>query len=408
MPTSAKACNLVLAAALTAIALVGCSHRQQRPAAPPPSVRTVAAMPGVAHPSLLLSGIVAPAQSVALSSSLAEPALAVNVQEGDRVRQGQVLAVLDTTDLRATLEYDMQNAQSNEALTAQNVYSGQQSISQGNDQVRQAQVTLANAQRDLARYQQLYRQGYLSQQQYQTQLTTVQNDQAALASAVAAQSANGTMSQGLQAAKIAQAQAQAQASLAQADQTRASITKATIRSPVNGVVVNRNLNPGEYPGTRQIFTLQETDYVFAVLSASSSDVFAIPSGAPASVAVTGRPVAMQGRVVAVLDQLTPGSTNFAVKVRVPNPQGSLHSGMAVTGSIALAPISGIAIPYTAFLDDNHNTVMLVQPDDTVRVANVVERGNDRRTAIVIGLASGARVVADGQAGLTDGQKVAAR
>ncbi|MBV8073975.1 MAG: efflux RND transporter periplasmic adaptor subunit, partial [Candidatus Eremiobacteraeota bacterium] len=370
------------------------------------------AAPASVRPSLTLSGIIAPAQSVAISSSLAEPAISVPVQEGEHVRAGQVLAVLDTSDLKATLNYDLQNAQANQALTAQNVYSGQASIAQGGDQVRQAQAnvqsaqaTLANARRDLQRDQQLLAQGYLSQQVYQTQLTLVQNDdqavrnaQAALGSAQANQAANGTMSQGLQAAKVAQARAQSQASLAQADQTRVSIGKATIVSPIDGVVVNRNLNVGEYPGTRQIFTLQETDYVFAILGASSSEVFTIPTGAPVTVSVNGRPGTLGGKVVAVLDQLTPGSTNFAVKARVPNQSGILHSGMAVTTKIALNAISGIGVPYTAFLDDNHNTLMAIGADDTVHVVNVAERGTDGQTAIVQGLSSGTRVVANGQAG----------
>ncbi|MBV8602747.1 MAG: efflux RND transporter periplasmic adaptor subunit, partial [Candidatus Eremiobacteraeota bacterium] len=371
-----------LAVVLLAAASAGCApQRPQRPPAPPPAVVAAVARPTSVRPSMTLSGIVAPAQSVAISSSLAEPAISVNVQEGDRVRAGQVLAVLDTSDLRATLDYDLRNAQANQAVTTQDVYSGQASIAQGSEQVRQAQAnlqsaqaTLANARRDLQRDQSLLAQGYLSQQAYQTQLTLVQNDdqavrnaQAALGSAQANQAANGTMTQGLQAAKVAQARAQSQASLAQADQTKVSISKATIVSPIDGVVVNRNINVGEYPGTRQIFTLQETDYVFAILGASTSTVFQIRQGAPAFVSVNGRPGAIRGTVVAVLDQLTPGSTNFAVKARVLNPGGILHSGMAVTTRIALAPLAGTGIPYTAFLDDNHNSVMAIGPDDTVHV-----------------------------------------
>ena len=53
-----------------------------------------------------------------------------------------------------------------------------------------------------------------------------------------------------------------------------------IVSPIDGVVVNRNLNPGEYPGSRTIFTLQQLNNVYAELNASSADTFAIPVGAP--------------------------------------------------------------------------------------------------------------------------------
>jgi hypothetical protein len=44
------------------------------------------------------------------------------------------------------------------------------------------------------------------------------------------------------------------------------------RLAVDGVVVNRNLNPGEYPGSRTIFTIQQLDHVYAELNASSRHV----------------------------------------------------------------------------------------------------------------------------------------
>ncbi len=307
------------------------------------------------------------------------------------------------------------------ALTKQNVYQGQLNISQGNDAVNQAranlrsaQATLDNAQRDLQRYKQLYGQGYVTEQQYVTQQTAVENDtqavrnaQAALSSAISNVSANGTMEQGLQAAKVEQAAAQARASLDQAAQEQVSINTATITSPVNGIVVNRNLNPGEYPGSRQIFTLQEEDYVFAILSASSARIFQIPVGATVSVTVNGNGMRgkFPGNVVAVLDQLTPGSTNFAIKVRVPNPQGRLRSGLTVSSVISLDPVSGLEVPVASFLDDNHVTVMTVDASDTTHVVNVAQLATDGTNAIVTGLSTGVRLVTNGQLGLSAGQKV---
>lgn len=377
---------------------------------------------GTVRPTLTLAGFIAPAQSVAITSTLAEPAVAVNVQEGDHVRKGQVLAVLRTSDLYAQLDYDLENAAANNAVTSQNVYQGRLNIAQGYDALNQArsnlksaQATLANAARDLARYEQLYRQGYVSQQQYQTQQTTVENDsqavrnaEAAVRSAQSNVSANGTLQKGLQAAKIAQAHAQAQANIAQADQTRVSIGSATIPSPVNGIVVNRNINVGEYPGTRQIFTVQEEDYVFAILSASAARIFQIPVGAPVNVSVHGTPQKFSGKVAAVLDQLTPGSTNFAIKVRIPNSSGVLRSGVTVSSRISLRPVSGIAIPSSSFLDENHNTVMVVEPNDVTHIVDVTELATNGSTSVVNGVTQGTVVVSNGQLGLSDGQKVAIR
>src|SRR5579883_617434 len=150
------------------VLLSACAQKPAAPTPAPPQVPTTVATQGTVRPSITLAGFIAPAQSVAITSTLAEPAVAVNVQEGDHVRKGQVLAILRTSDLYAQLAYDLQNAQANNALTSQNVYQGQLSIAQGVDAVNQAkanlksaQATLANAQRDLQRYQELYSQGFV-------------------------------------------------------------------------------------------------------------------------------------------------------------------------------------------------------------------------------------------------------
>lgn len=428
MPNKRLVASAPLAGVCVAVAIAAgtmlssCAGKPAPKPSPAPQVPTAVAEQGTVHPTITLAGFIAPAQSVAITSTLTEPAVAVNVQEGDRVHQGEVLAVLRTSDLEAQLDYDLQNAAANNALTSQNVYQGKLSIEQGYDAVHQAQAnlksaqaTLTNAQRDLARYQQLYSQGFVSQQQYVTQQTTVQNDQQAVRNAEAALSsaqsnvvANGSLQKGLQAAKVAQAHAEAQASLAQAAQQRVSISSATITSPVNGIVVNRNLNVGEYPGTRQVFTIQEEDYVFAILSASATRIFQIPVGAPVTVVAHGLPQKFPGTVAAVLDQLTPGSTNFAIKVRVPNPKGTLRSGVTVSSTISLPSVSGVEVPVTSFLDDNHNTVMTVGSDDVTHVADVTQSASDGENSVVTGLAPGTRIVTNGQLGLADGQKVAIR
>ena len=407
------------------LALAGCGKKAEAPPPPPPKVATTVASSGSLHPSETLPGLITPYQNVAIQSSLSEPADTINVQEGDRVRKGEVLAVLDTADLQAQLEADLATAESDNANATHTSIQGQLTIQQSQQtvvnaaqSVAQARQTLAKDTEDLARYRQLYGSGYVSQQQYATQTALVRNDAAAvssakatLASANAAVGANGTLSsgEGLQASSVAQAVATRKVALAQADQIRASIAKATIVSPIDGVVVNRNLNVGEYPGTRQIFTLQQVDPIFAVLRASGSQVANIPVGAAAHIAASDvRAKPLTGRVAGVLNQVNPGSTDFQVKVLLDNTMRKLRPGMAVTGSITLPTVNGIRVPLTAFLDDNHSSVMVVGDDSKIKTVNVAETADDGKTAIVTGLDSGTRVVSDGQTSVGDGQKVAVR
>jgi RND family efflux transporter MFP subunit len=170
------------------------------------------------------------------------------------------------------------------------------------------------------------------------------------------------------------------------------------------------MNPGEYPGSRTIFTIQELDKVYAQLNASSSDTFAIPVGSTVAMNVSGAGTqTYTGKVVAVLGQVSPGSTNFTVQVLIVNADGKLQSGLPVTANIALPSVSGLGIPTTAFLDDTHTTVMLADDELTDIVAKTVkvhEVSSDGTTSIVTGLKAGDAVVTNGQLGLTDGQSLA--
>jgi Cu(I)/Ag(I) efflux system membrane fusion protein len=116
-----------------------------------------------------------------------------------------------------------------------------------------------------------------------------------------------------------------------------------------------------------------------------------------------------GKVVAVLGQVSPGSTNFTVKVVLGNADGRLQSGLPVTASVSLPPVAGVGIPTTAFLDDTHTTVMIADDelvDVVAKVVHVRELGSDGTTSIVSGIKAGQQVVGNGQLGLTDGQSLA--
>jgi hypothetical protein len=116
-----------------------------------------------------------------------------------------------------------------------------------------------------------------------------------------------------------------------------------------------------------------------------------------------------GDVVAVLGQVTPGSTNFTIKVLVDNPDEKLQAGLPVTATVKLPAVSGIGIPTAAFLDDTHTTVLVASDqlvDVVAKTTHVQELGGDGTTSIVSGLTAGQKVVANGQLGVTEGQSLA--
>ena len=400
---------LCAAIGVLALTIAGCGgatrHHRGGPAAAA-AIPTATAGPATVKPSAQIAGIVAPYQNVSISSSLSEPTDVVNVIQGDHVHKGEVLAVLDTTDLVANYNADERNAASADARAVQTKYQAQLNLGQGNYNVEAAREAMNNAKLVYDQDNTLYKSGYVSESTLEAAHAAYVQDLQTYNTAVLNAQVNGNNTQGLQAATVASAIADAQSAHAQADQIEASIVKATIVSPVDGVVVNRNLNPGEYPGSRTIFTVQQLDPVYAELNASSSNVFTIQRGALVNLAVSGvANAAYQGRVNAVLGQVSPGSTNFTVEVIAANPGDRLQSGMAVTGTIALPTISGTGIPTAAFLDDSHKTIMIVDENGDAKQQTVTELGSDGKTSIVTGIANGTKLVANGQLGIASGQQV---
>ncbi|HEX3468460.1 MAG TPA: efflux RND transporter periplasmic adaptor subunit [Candidatus Elarobacter sp.] len=398
-------------ALLLAAGCVGCTNAsadsKPKPS-PAPYVPTVVAQQGTIRPTLTIAGVIAPYRQVGVAANLSEPITQVLVQEGDRVRAGQVLARLLTDDLEAQLasservvaedvaRYGQTTYQTN-AVTAQDTAA----VNSAQAALHQAEVNLAGAQTDLRRYLGLFAQGYLPEQTVDQQRTTVASDAAAVQSARAALNqavanarANGSgYNAGEQQQQLAEAKSAADAAEASAEQLRRQIARATITAPVDGVIDAVNANPGEYPSGRQLFTEEQIDRVYAILPASTTQALDVRIGAAATiVAGTGRR-RDGGTVTAVLDQIQPGTTNFTIKVLVPNADAHLRAGMPVTARVDEQPVSGVTVPVAAFVDDSRSSVYVVS-NGVARSHTVSELQDDGKTAVVTGLPAGSVVVAD--------------
>lgn len=417
--------NARLLLAFTALSTSAACAGKTDAAAPQPTaapVHVVAARNGVISPTQTLAGVIAPYRNIGISSSLAEPVAEVDVHDGDRVRAGQVLARLDIDDLDSSLASAERVTLANAARTSATAQNARLAFAQDNGQIRnaraavaQAQTTLAGARRDLQRAQSLVDNGYLAQQTLDQEQTAVLNDQQSLVGARASlqntlenQNVNGSLRAGLQGANVTAARAEQGAAEASVEQIRRELARATLVAPVDAEIVNVNVEPGEYPSGRQLFTLQENDRVFAILSASGLDAFRILTGAGAVARVLGDDGGsrFRGRVSAVLDQVAPGSTNFAIKVELPNPEHRLHAGLPVSADVTLPSVHGVALPLRAFTNDLRTEVLVLQ-NGVVHTAHVTEKADDGTTAIVAGLDPGANVIFDGTTNVAAGDRATA-
>jgi multidrug efflux pump subunit AcrA (membrane-fusion protein) len=410
VPNSRVLDGLLLAALL---ACAGCSSTsadaaaQASPAAPP-RVDSFAAARGTIDPTLTIAGVVAPLRQVGIAADLTEPISDVDVQEGQHVHAGQPLAHLLTDDLEAQLASSERVTAEDVARYAQAAYQTKavnaqdaSAVRSAQDNLHQARVALAGALTDLKRYELLESQGYLAPTTVDQQRTSVASDtaavntaQATLDQALASAQANGNgLNAGEQQATLEAAKEAADAAQASVEQLRRQLSRATIVSPIDGIVDAVNANPGEYPSGRQLFTIEQTSSVYALLPTATSQVVQIRTGARATVTAAGSSRTDTGSVVAILDALQPGTTNFTVKVLVPNADEHLHAGMPVNGVVHLPPVIGVEIPVTAFVDDTHVSVYTIS-DGTVRTTPVHDVKDDGVHAIVTGLRFGANVVTD--------------
>ena len=129
-----------------------------------------------------MSGLIAPFENVAIQTTLVEPADTVNVQEGDHVTKGQLLAQLDTADLQAELQSDIATAQSDAANTTHTVFSGNESITQGSQTLNAAQASLERDQVQIAARRRTLSPRLRFARDLQADQATVRNDEATLKS----------------------------------------------------------------------------------------------------------------------------------------------------------------------------------------------------------------------------------
>jgi len=176
--------------------------------------------------------------------------------------------------------------------------------------------------------------------------------------------------------------AQVQATQASVDNGKASVAEAEIalgycelRSPFDAWVLKRNVDVGTLVGpATNGFTLADTRSVKAVFGVPDTAVGGIKPGSPESVTTEAMPGAFSGHVTSVSAAADPKSRVYSVEVRIDNPGNRLKSGMIASISIGGGrKIQRVnAVPLTAVVrsPDNPNGFAVFVAEgtgDTVRV-----------------------------------------
>jgi cobalt-zinc-cadmium efflux system membrane fusion protein len=177
--------------------------------------------------------------------------------------------------------------------------------------------------------------------------------------------------------------------------------EASIRAPIAGTVAEKLITPGELlqAGTTPCFTIADLSRVWVMAQIFDTDVASIAVGDKVQIdtAVDSKPIA--GTVDNISAVVNPDTRSVQARILVDNPVGLLKKQMYVRVHIHSAQESdGLLVPVSAILRDDENLpfVYVAQPDGSFARAHVTlgYRGGDQYD-IASGLKPGDRIVVDG-------------
>ena len=304
----------------------------------------------------------------------------VNVKLGDPVRRGQIIAKVEDREIQeqvrqAEATYDVSRAT-----------------------IRQREADLKLAQTNLERNRSLLERQLLPRQ-------TFDDTEARYQSALA---------------QVDLSKAQFEASKARLDELRINLANTVIRSPVDGFVGKRFLDPGAAVSPNApVASLVDIHTVRMVANLVEKDLKRVTPGTPAAVEVDAYPgETFAGRVSRVAPVFDPATRTAEMEIEVPNPGFRLKPGMyaRVQLTVATRP-DALVVPSNAVVNlDGRNGVFLAKEQGggastaertlTVRFQPVeIGLRDGERIEITSGLAESVRVITTGAGALKDGDLV---
>ncbi|MCS6951405.1 MAG: efflux RND transporter periplasmic adaptor subunit [Bryobacterales bacterium] len=307
----------------------------------------------------------------------------VHVREGDRVRQGQSLVMLDSRDLEAA--YRQAEAALHEAKDA---------VPEADNGVAAAKANLELAEVTLRRMRDLFEKKSVSNQEFDEAAARHKAAQAAYEMALAKRRQLD--------AKIRQAEQALEAA-------RITRSYANIEAPFDGRVTTKHVDPGDLatPGA-PLLTLEREGAWRLEAPVAESQIIHIRPGHRVTVVLEALGRTVESRVVEVVPAVDPAARSYTVKMDLPSVPG-LHSGMFGRARFALGTRQALAIPLGAIQERGQLQSVFVAEGGFARTrmitAGSVESG---LREVLSGLNAGERVIVPIPAGLRDGVRVEAR
>jgi HlyD family secretion protein len=399
--------SLALTVPLLALSFAGCSKEpaEKEPVVP---VQVATVEKTSLQRTVVAQAILYPLQQSAITPKISAPVEKYYIQRASHVKAGQLLAVLENRDLSAAAEQnrgDYEQAQAAyETTTAASLPADIQKAQLDMDAAKRmydAEEKVYNSR------QELFKEGALPRKdldQSGVDFTNAKNQyeiaQKHLDAMMAVERQQTLKSA---AGQLTSAKGKYQGAAAQ-------LGYSEIHSPINGVIADRPLYPGEMAAVgTPLLTVMDISQVIAKAHIPQPEAAALKVGDKATLTAPGEEEPFEGKVTIISPALDPNSTTVEVWVQAKNTKEKLKPGTSVQVSMTAQTVpDALAIPSIALLtgDDGATTVMLIDKDDKAHQTPVkvgIRQGD--QVQIVDGLKVGDRVVASGSYGLPDNTKI---
>lgn len=351
--------------------------------------------------------VIFPIAQAVITPKVSAPVKKFYVVRGQKVRSGQLLAELENRDLSAA-KLDNQGSYQQAQATYETSVGATlpEDIQKANLDVQTAQKALDAVQKLYSSRENLYQQGALPRKDLDDAAVTLAQATSQFNQARKhLDSLNAIVKQ--QTLKSAQGQLTSAKGKYLAAEAQLSYTE--IRSPIDGVITDRPLYPGEMASTSSpLLTVMNLSSVIAKAHIPQSDALLLRNGNKATITIPGLDPA-QGTVTVVSPALDPNSTTVEVWVQAKNVSLQMRPGSSAQIAVTAQTVNdALVIPPVALLNATGNKAQVMVIDAQSKAqSRDVETGIQSVDAvqIVSGLKPGEQVVTQGAYGLPDKTKV---
>jgi HlyD family secretion protein len=350
----------------------------------------------------------APVAQAAISPKITAPVRKFYVQRGSKVKDGQLLAVLEDRDLAAAaLDNKGQYSAAQAAFDMQTKAQSGEDYHKAELDVLQAKAQLDLQQQIVTSRQKLLNEGAIAGRDYDTAAAALVQAQAAYD---VARNHFDSLKKVSRQAMVQQAEGQLTSARGKYLAAEAQANYAEIRSPITGIVTDRPLFAGETANSgTPLITIMDTSALLAKVHLSQTVAQRLKLGEDAKVLVPGEDEPVNATISLISPALDPGSTTVEVWLRVENKSGKYKAGTPVRTAITGRTVAkAIKVPLSAVLtgQDGTKSVMVAGADGAAHKRAItlgIDDGKD--VQVVQGLSGADTVITTGAYGLDDGTKI---